>query len=69
MRFSLRDLVYFQKVDKMVKVDLRHQHRDGHVSPSLSGWRSNIFMLQPAHISDREISSYFQVYVQDPSKM
>ena len=32
IRFSLKDLVYFQKLDKIVKVELRHQHRDGHVS-------------------------------------
>ena len=32
IRFSLKDLVYFQKLDRVVKVDLRHQHRDGHVS-------------------------------------
>ena len=32
IRFSLRDLVYFQKLDKIVQVDLRHQNRDGHVS-------------------------------------
>ena len=32
IRFSLKDLVYFQKLDKIVRVNLTHQHRDGHVS-------------------------------------